>query len=113
MNTEYVYLSNLYELRNALIEIKNKNRQGRDSFYVGVDDWLTLYEDAVPWALLLAVETTEILDNTNVEDLKEQIDFEQLKEETLMLVRLTYTFDALEIDAYLRSHWLDRQVYRY
>jgi len=64
-------------------------------------------------ALLLAVETTEILDNTDVEDLKEQIDFERLKEETLKLVRLTYTFDALEIDAYLRSRWLDRKIYRY
>ena len=113
VNTEYVYLSNLYELRNALIEIQNKNRQGRDSFYVKVKDWLTIYEDALPWALLLAVETTEILDNTDIGDLKEQIDFKGLKEETLMLVRLTYTFDALEIDAYLRSCWLDRQIHRY
>jgi len=113
VNTEYVYLSNLHELRNALIEIKNKNRQGRDSFYVKVDDWQQLYEDAVPWALLLAVETTEILDNTDVEDLKGQIDFRRLKEETLKLVRSTYTLDALEIDAYLRSLWLDRQIHRY
>ena len=89
------------------------NRQGRDSFYVKVEDWFTVYEDAVPWALLLAVETTEILDNTDVEDLKEQIDFEQLKEETLMLVRLTYTFDDLEIHDYLRSRWLNRQIYYY
>ena len=103
VNAEYVYLSNLHELRNALIEIKNKNRQGRDSFYVKVEDWQQIYEDAVPWALLLAVETTEILDNTDVEDLKGQIDFGRLKEETLKLVRSTYTLDALEIDSYLRS----------
>ena len=113
VNPEYVYLSNIYELRNALIEIKNKNRQGRDSFYVKVEDWLTIYENAVPWALLLAVETTEILDNTDVQDLQEQVDFERLKKETLMLVRLTYTFDDLEIHEYLRSRWLDRQIHHY
>ena len=113
VNTEHVYLSNLHELRNALIEIKNKNRHSKDSFYVNVDDWQQLYEDAVPWALLLAVETTEILDNTDIEDLKGQIDFGRLKEETLKLVRSTYTLDALEIDAYLRERWLDRQIHRY
>ncbi|MGL5942340.1 MAG: hypothetical protein ACRC2S_18580 [Waterburya sp.] len=98
-----------------MIEIKNKNRMGMEnsSFYVEVDGWQQLYEDAVPWGLLLAVETTEILDNTNPEDLKEMIDFEQLKDETLKLVRLTYTFDALEIDGYLRSLWSERELERY
>lgn len=34
----------------------------------------------------------------------------RLKQE--LLVKLTYTFDALEIDAYLRSMWQDRPFYR-
>lgn len=112
VNTEYVYLSNLYELRNALIKIKNKNRSA-DSFYVEVDDWQQLYEDALPWALLLAVETIELLSDLDVEELRERIDFDPLKESTLELVRLTYTFNAIEIDNYLRSLWSDRNLYRY
>ena len=113
INTEHIYLSTIHELRNALIEVKNKNRQGKNSFYIKVNDWQQLYEDALPWALLLAVETIELLDDLSVDELRERINFELLEEETLKLVRLTYTFNALEIDNYLRSNWSGRTLYRY
>lgn len=112
---DYLYISHVYELRNSLIEIKNKNRMSieEESFYVDLDNWQQLYEDAVPWALLLAVETTEVLDDISPQDLEQLIDFQLLKKDTLKLVRATYTFNPLEIDSYLRSLWSERQIHRY
>ena len=63
--------------------------------------------------MLIAAETTELLDGTDVEAVWEMIDFEQLRIETLKLVRLTYSLDAYNIDRYLRSYWSERQIYLY
>ena len=112
LDSEQINLSHLYELRNALIEIQKKNRLGEDSFYVEADRWQSIYESAVPWGLLIAVETAEILDGTDPEELKRIIDFDELKKEALRLIRLTYSFEIYELDKYLRSNWLDRQMYR-
>ncbi|MGL6343311.1 MAG: hypothetical protein ACRC80_29755 [Waterburya sp.] len=112
INTEQIYMSHLYELRNSLIEIQKKNRWGETLFYIEADNWQSVYEKAVPWGLLIAVETTEILDGTDPEELERIIDFNQLKDETFKLIRLTYSFDIYELDKYLRSNWLDRQMYR-
>ena len=77
-----------------------------------MDKWQSVYERAVPWGLLIAVETAEMLDGTNPEELERIVDFEELNSETFKLIRLTYSFNILELDKYLRSNWLDRQMYR-
>lgn len=112
INRERINMSHLYELRNALIEIKMKNRLGEDSFYIEADSWQPVYEKAVSWGLLIAVETAEILDGTEPEELERIIDFDELKDDALRLIRLTYSFEIYELDKYLRSLWLDRQMYR-
>ena len=112
LDRERINMSHLYELRNALIEIKKKNRWGETDFYIEADSWQSVYERAVPWGLLIAVETAEILDGTKPEELEKIIDFDELKKETLRLIRLTYSFEIYELDKYLRSLWLDRQMYR-
>ena len=112
INREQIYMSHLHELRNALIEIKTKNRWGETDFYIEVDKWQSVYERAVPWGLLIAVETAEMLDGTNPEELERIVDFEELNSETFKLIRLTYSFNILELDKYLRSNWSDRQMYR-
>lgn len=112
INREQIYMTHLYELRNALIEIQKKNSLGEGSFYINVDEWQPVYERAVPWGLLIAVETAEINDGTDPKELEETIDFEELKAETFKLIRLTYSFEILELDKYLRSNWFERQMYR-
>ena len=112
INPEQINLSHLYELRNALIEIQKKNRLGETNFYIEADSWQSVYERAVPWGLLIAVETAEILDGTNPEELKEIVDFDELKSEAFKLIRLLYSFDLYELDKYLRSNWLQQQMYR-
>ncbi|MEM7761333.1 MAG: hypothetical protein AAF298_24870 [Cyanobacteria bacterium P01_A01_bin.40] len=112
LDRERINMTYLYELRNALIEIQKKNRLGETDFYIEVDKWQSVYEGAVPWGLLIAVETVEILDGTDPEELERIIDFDELKSEALRLIRLTYSFDLYELDKYLRSLWLERQMYR-
>ena len=107
-----IYQSYINDLRNSLIEIQQRNRLG-DSFYLEADDWQPHYENAVSYAILIAVETTELLDGTNVEQLKQAIDYELLRADTFQLIRTTYSMDACEIDRYLRSLWSDRQTYLY
>ena len=112
LDRERINMSHLYELRNALIEIQKKNRLGETDFYIEADSWQSVYERAVPWGLLIAVETAEILDGTEPEELEKIIDFDELKSEALRLIRLTYSFNIYELDKYLRSLWLDCQMYR-
>ena len=112
LDRERINMSHLYELRNALIEIQKKNRLSQTDFYIEADKWQSVYERAVPWGLLIAVETAEILDGTEPEELKTRIDFDELKDEAFKLIRLTYSFNIYELDKYLRSHWLQRQMYR-
>ena len=107
-----IYQSYINDLRNSLIEIQQRNRLGV-CFYIEAEDWQTHYENVVPYAILIAVETTELLDGTNVEQLRELIDNELLQADTFKLIRLTYSLDAYEIDRYLRSLWSDRQIYLY
>lgn len=107
-----VYQSYINDIRNSLIEIQQRNRLG-DSFYIKVDLWQSHYENVVPYAILVAVETTELIDDTNVEQLKEKVDYEVLRNDTFKLIRTTYSLDAYEIDRYLRSLWSDRQIYLY
>ena len=107
-----IYQSYVNDLRNSLIEIQQRNRLGV-RFYIEAERWQTHYENVVPYAILIAVETTELLDGTNVEQLRELIDNELLQADTLKLIRLTYSLDAYEIDRYLRSLWSDRQIYLY
>lgn len=111
INREQIYMTHLQELQNALIEIKKKNRLG-DSFYIDDDKWQPVYEQAVPWGMLIALETAEILDGMKLEELEASIDFEELKNETHKLIRLTYNFKISEIHKYLHENWLDRQIYR-
>lgn len=107
-----IYQSYINDLRNSLIEIQQRNRLG-DSFYLEAEDWQPYYENVVPYAILISVETTELIEGTDVEQLKETIDYELLLADTLKLIRLTYFLDAYEIDRYLRSLWSDRQTYLY
>ena len=107
-----IYQSYINDLRNSLIEIQQRNRLG-GSFYIEADLWRSHYENVVPYAILIAVETTELLDGTNVEQLKETIDYEVLRDDTFKLIRTTYSMDVYEIDRYLRSLWSDRQTYLY
>ena len=74
---------------------------------------IQVYENAVSYAIFIAVETTELLDGTDVEQLKETIDYELLRADTLKLIRLTYSLNTYEIDRYLQSLWSDRQTYLY
>ena len=60
----------------------------------------------------IAVETAEILDGTDPEELKTIIDFDELKDEVFKLIRLTESLDIYELDKYLRSNWLEQQMYR-
>ena len=112
INREQINMTHLQELQNALIEIQKKNRLGETLFYVEADEWESIYERAVPWGLLIALETAEILDGTELEELEAIIDFKELKNETHKLIRLTYNFNIYEIHKYLYSNWLDRQMYR-
>lgn len=107
-----IYQSYVNDMRNSLIEIQQRNRLN-DSFYIKADLWQSHYENVVPYAILIAVETTELLDGTDVEHLKETIDYKLLCADTFKLIRLTYSLDAYEIDRYLRSLWSDRQIYLY
>ena len=111
-NREQIYQSYIYDLRNSLLEIQQRNRLG-DIFYIEAELWQSHYENVVPYAILIAVETTELVDETNVEQLKETIDYELLRTDTFKLIRTTYSMDAYEIDRYLRSLWSERQIYFY
>ena len=107
-----IYQSYVNDMRNSLIEIQQRNRLG-DSFYIEAEDWQSHYENVVPYAILIAVETTELIEGTDVEQLKETIDYKLLRADTLKLLRLTYSLNAYEIDRYLRSLWSERQIYLY
>ena len=107
-----IYQSYINDIRNSLIEIQQRNRLS-NSFYVEAEFWQSHYENVVPYSILIAVETTELIEGTNVEQLKETINYELLRADTFKLIRLTYSLDAYEIDRYLRSLWSDRQTYLY
>jgi hypothetical protein len=107
-----IYRSSINDIRKSLIEIQQRNRL-RDSFYIEANLWETHYENVVPYAILIAVETTELIEGANIEQLKETIDYELLRTDTLTLIRTTYSMDAYEIDRYLLSLWSDRQIYLY
>lgn len=113
MNQENIYMGNINEIRNSLIEIQQRNRLGEQDFYIPADNWQPHLENTIPWAILIAVETTEICEEIDAEQLKNKINFELLKSQTLELVRLTYSLDAYEIDRYLRNKWSEREIYFY
>ena len=106
------------EVRNSLIYIQQQNQLGDlmenancSRFYVEEDSkWLQLIEKSYPTAILNASENEELSDRFSVEQLKSQVDKQLLKTEALLLIRLTYTFNAYEIDKYIRSHWKQKQI---
>ena len=107
-----IYQSYINDIRNSLIEIQQRNRLG-NRFYIKAQDWRPHYESTLPYAILIAVETTELIEGTDVEQLRETINYELLRADTFKLIRLTYSMDAYEIDRYLRSLWSNRQTYLY
>ena len=107
-----IYRSYVNDIRNSLIEIQQRNRLG-DGCYIEADLWQSHYENAVPYGILIAAETTELLESYDVEQLKKAVNFDLLRADTLKLIRATFSLDALAIDGYLRSLWSERQVYLY
>lgn len=105
-----IYRSYVNDIRNSLIEIKQRNRLG-DGCYIEADLWQSHYENILPYAVLIAAETTELLESYDVEQLREVVNFDLLRADTLKLIRATFSLDILAIDGYLRSLWSERQVY--
>ncbi|MGL6342552.1 MAG: hypothetical protein ACRC80_25840 [Waterburya sp.] len=109
--TDYLFQSHINDIRNSLIEIQQRNRLGAD-FFIQENDWSTLYENVVDYAILIAAETTELWDDEiSPEQLQNLLNFEQLRIETLKLIRLIYSLNVLDIDRYLRQNWPQRQIY--
>ena len=109
--SDYLFQSYINDIRNSLIEIQQRNRLG-DRFYIAEDEWYCHYENVVPYGILIAAETTELWDDSiNPTQLRQKIDLEKLRIETLKLIRLTYSLNAIELDEYLRNNWSDRQIY--
>ena len=109
---DIIYRSYVNDIRNSLIEIQRRNRLG-DGCYIEADLWRSHYENMVPYAILIAAETTELLESYDVEQLKEAVNFDLLQADTLKLIRTTFSLDVLAIDGYLRYLWPERQVYLY
>lgn len=110
--TDYLFQSHINDIRNCLIEIQQRNRLG-GNFFISEDNWLNHYQNVVPYAILIAAETTELWDDEiDPEQLQSMLDFEKLNSETFKLIRLIYNLNILELDKYLRSNWSDRQMYR-
>ena len=110
---EYIYMSNIYEIRNSLLEIQQRNRLG-DGFYISEDaGWQKLIEQSTPWALLIAAEETELREEMDVSQLKEAVDYKFLQTEALSLIRLIFSLDAYDLDQYLRGRWIDKRLVRY
>ena len=105
-------------IRNSLIHIQQQNRlcnpsddAKSSSFYIENDDeWLQLIEMAYPTAILNASENKELQNRISIEQLKNHADRQLLQTEALLLIRLTYTFNAYEIDKYVRSHYSQKQI---
>lgn len=109
--TDYLFQSHINDIRNSLIEIQQRNRLG-ENFFIQENDWSTLYENVVDYAILIAAETTELWDDEiSSEQLQNLLNFEQLRIETLKLIRLIYSLNVLDIDRYLRQNWPQRQIY--
>lgn len=110
---KYIYMSNIYEIRNSLLEIQLRNRLG-DGFYIQGDScWQKLIEQSIPWALLIAAEETELREEMDVSQLKEVVDYKLLQVEALSIIRLIFSLDAYGLDQYLRSRWINKQLIRY
>ena len=85
-----------------------------DRFYISEDEWYLHYENIVPYGILIAAETTELReDSVTPTQLRQRVDLEKLRIETLKLIRLTDSLSAIELDEYLRHHWSDKQTYLY
>ena len=104
-----IYRSYVNDIRNSLIEIQLRNRLG-DSFYIEKRLWQSHYENVVPYAVLIAAETTELLEEFDVEKLREIVDYQLLKADTLELINATLSMNVFEIDSHLRSLWPGRRV---
>lgn len=109
--TDYLFLSHLNDIRNCLIEIQQRNRLGESAF-MSEDDWADTYDRIVPHAILIAAETTELLDDEiGPQQLQETIDFDALKFEALKLLRFIYHHSVLDIDRTVKNNWSHRQIF--
>ena len=54
-----------------------------------------------------------VLESYDTEQLRELVNFDLLRVDTLKLIRATFSLDVLAIDGYLRSLWPGRQVCLY
>ena len=111
--TDYLFLSYINDIRNSLIEIKQRNRLD-DNFYIQEDEWYSHYENIVSHAILVAAETTELWDDSITPfQLENLLDFEKLRVETLKLIRLIYSLNVVDLDRYLKQNWPEKQIYQY
>lgn len=108
--SERISTDNIIEIRNSLLCIQQRNQLG-ERFYIEDDrNWQALIDSCFPLALLTASENQDLEADMSVEQLKDKVDCQLLQTEALLLVRLTYTLNAYQIDKYLRFHLLQLQT---
>ena len=111
MASDYLFLSHLNDIRNCLIEIQQRNRLG-ESVFIQRHDWADTYDRVVPYAILIAAETTELLDDEiSPQQLQGTIDFDDLKFEALKLLNFIYHHSVLDIDRTVKNNWSHRQIF--
>ena len=111
MASDYLFLSHLNDIRNCLIEIQQRNRLGQ-SVFIQRHNWADTYDRVMPYAILIAAETTELWeDEISPQQLQETIDFNGLKFEALKLLNFIYHHSVLDIDRTVKNNWSHRQIF--
>lgn len=82
-------------IRNSLLEIKDRNKLGRKSYYIKQGCWSEYFENKLYRAIIKA--SKEVRGGIDIKDLKATIDKEQLKSQALSLLNLIYDLSEEEI----------------
>lgn len=86
-------------IRNSLLEIKDRNRLGKKSYYIKQGCWLKHFDNKLYRAVIKA--SKEVRGGMEIKDLKATIDRQQLQAKTLFLLDFTYDLSEEEIVNFL------------
>ena len=108
--SDRISLNHIIEIRNALLQIQQRNRLSNRWYIEQDSQWLSLIGRSFSLALLIAAEDRELQDRLSVEEVRNKVDSQFLRIEALLLIRLTYDLNAQQIDRYLRFRWRETTV---
>ena len=91
-------------IRNSLLEIKDRNKLGKKSFYVKQGCWTENFDNKLYRAIVKA--SKEVRGGMEIRDLKATIDREKLEARTLLLLDLIYDRSEEEIVDFLNEAFL-------